>query len=383
MRRPAVPPPDINEFWTDAEIILSLESYKRGDPTPQNVTTDVNPCNYDPANLPDDIWYFTHTVVDKNAERGFWKVRGDACRIFINSSIIGWRTTLDFYLGQVPHEHKTDWVMQEYSITPKDQCENIKLKDPRVLCRVFQSNGEILHHEKASSPTGIDVSVEINSNSMPVVGANSCSRAGLSSASESKVKENADIENGLLAMVDKFTNHPLEILPEDFISSGNYLELRDLDDPGSPSSSSENSSCLSMSSDEYFDSLALLKDLEPKSSQNMRPNCKASVTETVHPDEVIMHTNSSGDIIGNKTVLQTGGTVKTYFSQPGSTMEGSSKIKKQASRAHEPGPCNEGSSSGSHKAEASGHKRSPDRRMKAAFGQMSRIKRKYFCFMPF
>ncbi|KAK6939506.1 NAC domain [Dillenia turbinata] len=382
MRRQVAPSADISELWTEAELILSLESYKRGAPTPQNVMTDVNPYNYEPVNLPNGIWYLTHSVVDKNAEMGFWKVRGDACRIFTNSSIIGWRTTLDFYMGQVPREHKTDWVMQEYSITLKEQCENVKLKDRRVLCRVFRSDGQILRHEKASNPTDVNVSVEIYSNSMPLVHANAHSKAGLSSESESKVKEKADSENGLLVMVDKFPNQPLEILPEDFISSGDYLELRDLDDPGSPSSSSENSSCLSMLSDECFDSLALLKDLKTKSNQNLRPNCRASVTEIVQPDEVIMLTNSSGDGIGNKSVLQTWGTVKTDFSRPGSSMEGSSEIKKHASITREPGPRKGGSSSSSHRAEASGHKRSVGR-MKAAFGQMSRLKQKCLCFMPF
>ncbi|KAK6935538.1 NAC domain, partial [Dillenia turbinata] len=186
MRRQVAPSADISELWTEAELILSLESYKSGAPTPQTVMTNVNPYNYEPVNLPNGIWYLTHSVVDKNAEMGFWKVRGDACRIFTNSSILGWRTTLDFYMGQVPREHKTGWMMREYSITLKEQCENVKLKDRRVLCRVFRSDGKILRHEKASNPTDVNVSVEIYSNSMPLVRANAHSKAGLSSESESK-----------------------------------------------------------------------------------------------------------------------------------------------------------------------------------------------------
>ncbi|KAI3513195.1 hypothetical protein L1887_20522 [Cichorium endivia] len=45
--------------------------------------------------------------------------------------------------------------------------------------------------------------------------------------------------------------------------TGDYLELNDLvDDPGSRSFSSVNSSCLTMTSDEYFDHVALLQQLE-------------------------------------------------------------------------------------------------------------------------
>ncbi|XP_035842411.1 uncharacterized protein LOC118489010 [Helianthus annuus] len=48
----------------------------------------------------------------------------------------------------------------------------------------------------------------------------------------------------------------------DSIFTGDYIELNDLIDPGSRSSSSANSSCLTMTSDEYFDSMALLQEIE-------------------------------------------------------------------------------------------------------------------------
>ncbi|KAJ0785902.1 hypothetical protein HanOQP8_Chr02g0048691 [Helianthus annuus] len=48
----------------------------------------------------------------------------------------------------------------------------------------------------------------------------------------------------------------------DSILMGDYIELNDLIDPGSRSSSSANSSCLTMTSDEYFDSMALLQEIE-------------------------------------------------------------------------------------------------------------------------
>lgn len=57
----------------------------------------------------------------------------------------------------------------------------------------------------------------------------------------------------------------------DYLSRGDYLELLDLDTPASHSFSSV-SSCLTMSSDECFDSLALLEELEPKSKQELVTN---------------------------------------------------------------------------------------------------------------
>ena len=54
-----------------------------------------------------------------------------------------------------------------------------------------------------------------------------------------------------------------EVQPDCDFSNGDFLELKDLDDhTDSSSSSSDNSTRESLSSDEYFDSEALLRDLE-------------------------------------------------------------------------------------------------------------------------
>lgn len=55
---------------------------------------------------------------------------------------------------------------------------------------------------------------------------------------------------------------PLDLWESECISRGDFLELNDLEDPLSNSSSSQNSSCTSKSSDEYFDSSAFLRDIE-------------------------------------------------------------------------------------------------------------------------
>lgn len=91
--------------------------------------------------------------------------------------------------------------------------------------------------------------------------------------------------------------HLDEILSEmDCFSQGDFLELGDLANPASPSSSSENSSCLSMSSDEYFDTMAILRDLERDINHDMVQRdaaCIRSSAPTRLKKEVV-HQGASG-----------------------------------------------------------------------------------------
>lgn len=74
--------------------------------------------------LADGFWYLVHSNEKKEFDHGFWKAKGEACKIYSNSMITGWRTTLEYFEGQVPHEQKTDWIMQEYRITHEKTCED-------------------------------------------------------------------------------------------------------------------------------------------------------------------------------------------------------------------------------------------------------------------
>ena len=96
----------------------------------------------------------------------------------------------------------------------------------------------------------------------------------------------------------------LPIIPEDIddddcISRGDYLELADLVDGESLSSRSDNSSCVTPTSDELFDSLALLRDLGAKISQDEKgkdANVKLSVAASIKPNEVVMRPANLGKI---------------------------------------------------------------------------------------
>lgn len=93
-------------------------------------------------------------------------------------------------------------------------------------------------------------------------------------------------------MADRLEDLPIESLAElDYILRGDYMELDDLlVDPESPSSSSDNTSCLSFTSEECFDALALLKDLE----QGKETSFKYTASASAKPREVVMHPPTLG-----------------------------------------------------------------------------------------
>lgn len=76
------------------------------------------------------------------------------------------------------------------------------------------------------------------------------------------------------------------------IFGGDYLELDDLAEPLSHSSSSDNSRGSSMSFDEYFDPVALLQVLENDSSnqvhQGKDSSSKCRATASIRPFEMVM-----------------------------------------------------------------------------------------------
>lgn len=69
---------------------------------------------------------------------------------------------------------------------------------------------------------------------------------------------------------------------------GDFLELDDLADPQSPFSSSFNSSCPTLASEELFDSEMLLQELEDKRIDR-KEQFKYTISGTVKSNEVVMH----------------------------------------------------------------------------------------------
>ncbi|KAA8537666.1 hypothetical protein F0562_027344 [Nyssa sinensis] len=391
---PPAPAPlaaDISVYWTDEELCLSLAKIIRGSPLPGNVLADVNPYQHMPSKLPDGVWYFICSEQKKDTEIGSWKAKGEACEIFANAAITGWRTTLEFYEGQAPNGQKTDWIMQEYMISDKGLCENSKPKESGLLLRVFLSGERSPNHKKHHKQGGIDNAGRNHFHSLASVVPIADNTSGQRSTSESQVKNRNDA-GGLLTITRNFQNLPVENLPEnDYILRDDFLELDDLADPESPSSSSDNSSRLSSSADEYFNSVALLRDLGGENNQDWDgkdTNFKFSVSASVRPNEVVMYPVTLGSLVSsNGSKSATEETVKSRFSIPGSAIEGKfmdkrapkHAIKSQKSDHRSEGPSN------SHKAtvSSSSHKAVPETEKKAVDGKMKKPRKEYLCFMPF
>lgn len=103
----------------------------------------------------------------------------------------------------------------------------------------------------------------------------------------------------LLAENGGHVDIPIEDIYMDDILRGDYLELADLADGESRSSSSDNTSCVTRSSEECFDSLALLQDLEDelnRQEQGKDANFKFNVAASVRPTEVVMRPPYSGKV---------------------------------------------------------------------------------------
>ncbi|KAG5543260.1 hypothetical protein RHGRI_016112 [Rhododendron griersonianum] len=451
---PVPPPANIGLYWTDEEIFMSLESLTKGSFIPENVLTDVNPYQHRPSNLPGDLWYFMRAEQEKDSEHGSWNARGEANQIFGNSSITGWRTTLEFYEGQAPHGQRTNWVMQEYRINPKGHRSNGNSKVSGLLCRVFLSgpnpevrrklggleNSEGNHfHPRSSSlliqepgstsgqgsmsesqlrvPTFsffIEIAISVSpeywitlvstnllhtrkffiyprSSSLLIQEPGSTSGQGSMSESQLRVPtfsffieiaitvspEARGRDDNMRPLAENGGHVDIPI--EDILYMGDYLELDDLADGESRSSSSDNTSCVTVSSEECFDSLALLQDIEDdfnRQEQGKDANFKFSVAASARPTEVVMRPANLGSLISSNGRQPPAGDADKKVLEK---MDPKKAIKIQKVESRNEGTSNSrnvASSSSSHKAVPEGEK---DAQVK----EMKKLRKKYLCFMPF
>ncbi|KAL6207401.1 hypothetical protein ACLB2K_018359 [Fragaria x ananassa] len=356
---------NIGVHYTDKELCMFLQKLLSGSPLPKNVINDVNPYQYMPSYLPPgSFWYLIRSNESKDTNLGYWRPIEEACKIFTDSVITGWRNTLEFYEGRAPHEHKTNWRMQEYRITYHKVSENSKTKEANLLCRVQSVSAE------CKNPIA-------NRFSQPVV---SLAETLTGHASTSKPQVIKDTETGTLTVTERLPDHQVAIMPEieiDFPFGDDYIELLDLDRPASFSSSS-NSSCLTMSSDECFDSLALLEELEPKASQdqaNKNAGCRYSISVSQKPDELVMYAAASSS--GSLSKSPNEEKVKSHSSKiPSSAVCVKSKEKttKKPITNQKPDQRNEDISNS--------HTTAPPGGKKATVVKTKKLKKRYLCFMP-
>ncbi|XP_057468678.1 NAC domain-containing protein 101-like [Actinidia eriantha] len=366
------PRDSIGLYWTDEAIIMSLERMEKGSPVPENVSVDVNPYQCKPSYLPDGIWYLIRSDHNKNSEHGFWRARGEAIEIFMNSVIKGWRTTLDFYEGWAPHGQRTNWVMQEYRITRKGLCSYSNPKESNLLCRVFLSSG------------GSNQETKLNLGGKEIAGGNHIHPKPsvvprVAVPPDNVTARNRDDNTGPLAVPGGLPIIALEDMDDDdCFSRGDYLELNDLLDGESKSSSSDNSSCVTPTSDKYFDSQALLRDLEVKinrDEQGKDANVKLSVAASIKPNDVVMRPSNLGSLVKNDGRKSPAKTIDKKFLDK--------KVPENAIRSKKARKWNEGTSNSHDVATSSrSHKAIPRGEKKAVAGRTKKLK-KYLCFMPF
>ncbi|GKV04787.1 hypothetical protein SLEP1_g16897 [Rubroshorea leprosula] len=283
---------------TDEQIFMALGRMGTGSPLPDNVIDVVDPYVFIPDDMPDGIWYLFKSKENIGTECGYWKNNGEACEVYSNSNIIGWRATLQYYVGQAPHESKTAWLMQVFSITQKIPCENSMEKEASMLCRVFRGGEQSSDQNMQQKTSVTDNTTTQHNNSIEQLILRGDGVTRVHSTSEAKV--NKDYETVPFAVRERVIDHRVENAPEaDYISSeDDYLELLDLDDPASPSSS-ENSSCVTMSSDECFDSLALLQELEPETDQVLEQrnaDYRFNLSVSHKPTKTVMLPATSGQL---------------------------------------------------------------------------------------
>ncbi|KZV20205.1 hypothetical protein F511_01062 [Dorcoceras hygrometricum] len=280
--RPHSSPADIGFYWSDEEIFLFLDEYTQGVCLPNNVLAGSSPYLYRPSNLPEGIWYLVNSNEKKESVFGFWKPKAQACKIYSNSVMNGWLSTLEYYEGEAPQARRTDWVMQEYSITQKELFSGKhNPKELTSLCRVFLCNGS--NHINATHTK--DCKNIIGSTDIS-------SRASLIPKTDNNPEQVSKNEY-------KANSIAQETADFDCFLRGDYLELNDLEDPESHSSSSQNSSCPSKLSDEYFDSLALLHELEEGGAADTEGkylSSRYSITTPVKSNDVVVDPPSSGSI---------------------------------------------------------------------------------------
>ncbi|XP_073021629.1 uncharacterized protein [Primulina eburnea] len=276
--QPSSSPAEIGLYWSDEQIFSFLDEYTHGARLPENVLAGSSPYLYRPSNLPEGIWYLVHSNEKKESVFGFWMPKGQACKIYSNSVINGWRSTLEYYEGKA-HDaaQTTDWVMQEYSITQKELSgEKNNPKELTSLCRVFLCNGS--SHINGAHTKGGSEDISLRASVIPKTNNTS------DQDSKSESKKNSS---------------PREIADFKCFMTGDYLEVDDLEDPESHSSSSQNSSCPSKLSDECFDWMALLDELEEgdvADTQGKYLSSRYTITTSVKSNDVIMVPPSSGPI---------------------------------------------------------------------------------------
>lgn len=167
----------------------------------------------------------------------------------------------------------------------------------------------------------------------------------------------------------------------DCFSTGDYLELLDLVNPRSSSSSSDNSSWVSLASDEVFDYLALLDDLDPESikeNKSKSTSSNLSVSLCSASKKVLVPPAMSGSMASGEANWSPGDTLNAeHHPPPNIRLQG----KVENENDGQTNMAENNALPNSQEASTSRRPMPPDKGKKIAVGKMKMLK--YFCFMSF
>ncbi|KAL2471786.1 NAC transcription factor 29-like [Abeliophyllum distichum] len=364
-------PAEIGLYWTDEEVVLFLDKCTLGLPLPTNVIDYINPFQYKPSVLPDEIWFLVPSSETKETDCGFWKSIGDDCEIYSNSSISGWRTTLEFFEGQAPHGQRTDWLMQEYRVTQKALCNKSKTKESKSLCRVFFCSERSPRNEMHPKDCKTAVDVKHNESVASIIQTtNSTSRQD--STSEPEAKRVCEVE--LFPVADRLPNYSPEEFPKlEYILGDSLLELDDLKDTKSHNSSSANSTCPTIASDDYHDAMALLWDLDDEYGKDMQEkgsSFRNTFIASVRNTEVVLRSAPSDSLLGVVGTVTRSTSERSLTSSTVKTSLTGERVLEHTTKQKKPDDV---------AAPSTSHKNEKER---ASADRMEKIW-KYFCFAPF
>nr|AGR91635.1 NAC transcription factor 2 [Dendrobium officinale] len=366
---------DINVSSTDEEVLLFLGERKAGDPIPSNIITEVNPFSVRPWDSPEGKWYLYHFEDECSSNQrntfqaiqiGYW--RSMAYRtIYTDNVAAGRKTTWEFYIGQEPLGNRTGWLMYDYQRTHKE-CQGLNAaQDCSSMCRVFLQEDQraIIGDQKPPdtehcSPVSSDNADGVNAESMLL---------RFLEQEEINSPTNTANQSEVAAPEQRHDGSSPDLLTSDsagdlnaYVEKGEYLELEDLYDLESTSSSSDDSSLISSNSDDRFDAEALLRDLENESCRNIKGS---NTINNSHSEDDEPRLANSSPPPPHECSPKTSSPV--YKSNP------TTSVSVSCLRGH-PKRTHSGSSQSSSSSNGSGSK---------SVRRISKLGKKYCCFGPF
>ncbi|KAG1366945.1 NAC domain-containing protein 96 [Cocos nucifera] len=331
---------------------------------------------------PDDPQSLNGECEIKVTGAGYWKPMGDL-RIFTSTPTVGRKTTREFYIGKAPFGDKTGWMMHEYQAEQKTHQGINKEQDYCSLCRVFQINERPNHEEQHNSiiadAADGDYLECVLLNLLEQEENNLSSRDAVNrSQMVGRDQQGQSVLSGTSVTGPETDSSAEDVYATCDFSKGDYLELNDLYSPETSSSSSDNSSRMSVTSDEYFDADALLRDIGNEHNPRLEEehaDYRYSISASIKSNQVVIRPPRPGSVCSNSgsNLVAEGGA----FANP---MPERARDSDPSSSAYEPSHNRKASSSGKSPGSDSDQSSSSSSRGRSkTVGRIAKLGKKYYC----